>query len=201
MRTIWFVRAALVGRPASGSLAAGPACYRRSVTVCNQLFTHCNRVQAEIASILAFEVDRSVSQGDHRSGGTTVFTRERRVRRRGGFGPGPSSSSPSSVAAVLPDLLGHERCYGANAGVCNTPADIGTATIAAEGNYDNTAANDGLNSTPLVQVTQVDNKENVVGGVFSDAYTCGTRATLCENSYTATGTVIGTVEWNPAVAT
>jgi Flp pilus assembly protein TadG len=103
--------------------------------------------------------------------------------------------------------------YGANA--MQYAADIGTATIAAEGNYDNTGIpapnnadtiaiarmdTDGLNSTPLVQVTQVDiYKENVVAGVFSDAYTCGTGATLCENSYTATGTVIGTVEWSPAV--
>jgi len=103
--------------------------------------------------------------------------------------------------------------YGANA--MQYAADIGVATIAAEGNYDNTLIpqpnnsdtiaiarmdTDGLNSTPLVKVTQVDvYKETVTAGVFADSYTCGSGATLCENSYTATGTVIGTVEWNPAV--
>jgi Flp pilus assembly protein TadG len=105
--------------------------------------------------------------------------------------------------------------YGANA--MQYAADIGVATIAAEGNYDNTgipAPNNsdtiaisrmdtvGLNSTPLVTVTAVDiYKESVSGGVFSDAYTCGTGATLCENQYTAAGAVKGgtTIEWNPAV--
>ena len=67
--------------------------------------------------------------------------------------------------------------YGANA--MQYAADIGVATIAAEGNYDNTESaqpnnadtiaisrmdTDGLNSTPLVKVTEVDiYKENVVG--------------------------------------
>jgi Flp pilus assembly protein TadG len=104
--------------------------------------------------------------------------------------------------------------YGANA--MQYAADIGVAAIAAEGNYDNTSIpapnnadtiaiarmdTDGLNSTPLVKVTQVDiYKENVVSGVFSDASTCGPlNNLLCENSYTATGTAIGTIEWNPAV--
>ena len=101
--------------------------------------------------------------------------------------------------------------YGANA--MQYAADVGVATIAAEGNYDNTGiaqpnnadtvaiarmVSDGLNSTPLVTVTQVDiYKENVVSGVFSDATTCA--GGLCENSYTATGTPTGTIQWSPAV--
>lgn len=104
--------------------------------------------------------------------------------------------------------------YGANA--MQYAADIGVATIAAEGNYDNTSApapnnadtvaisrmdNDGLTSTPLVTVTEVDvYKENVNSGVFSDASTCGTSGnSLCENRYTNTGTVIGTVMWDPGI--
>jgi Flp pilus assembly protein TadG len=103
--------------------------------------------------------------------------------------------------------------YGANA--MQYAADIGVATIAAEGNYDNTgipAPNNadtiaisrmdtvGLNSTPLVTVTAVDiYKETVVGGVFSDATGCA--AGVCENQYTATGAVKGgtTIQWSPAV--
>lgn len=103
--------------------------------------------------------------------------------------------------------------YGANA--MQYAADIGVASVAAEGNYDNTSIpqpnnadtiaisrmdSDGLNSTPLVSVTQVDiYKENVVAGVFSDAYTCGGGGTLCENSYSATGSLLAPLEWSPAV--
>jgi Flp pilus assembly protein TadG len=99
--------------------------------------------------------------------------------------------------------------YGANA--MQYAADIGVATIAAEGNYDNTLIpqpnnadtiaisrmdNVGLISTPLVKVTQVDiYKESVTGGVFTDANTCGG---LCENIYNANGTAVS-VAWNPAV--
>jgi Flp pilus assembly protein TadG len=98
--------------------------------------------------------------------------------------------------------------YGANA--MQYAADIGVATIAAEGNYDNTGIpapnnadtiaiarmdSDGLNSTPLISVTQVDiYKENVVGGVFTDATSCGGT---CENSYFANGNPIS-VNWSPA---
>jgi len=48
---------------------------------------------------------------------------------------------------------------------------------------------DGLNSTPLVTVTEVDiYKQNVVAGVFSNVSTCGTSGTtLCENIYNAAG--------------
>ena len=93
--------------------------------------------------------------------------------------------------------------YGANA--MQYAADIGVATIAAEGNYDNTgypAPNnadtiaiarmdtDGLNSTPLVTVTAVDiYKENVVAGVFT--MRAAASAGVCENQYSATGAVKG----------
>jgi Flp pilus assembly protein TadG len=101
--------------------------------------------------------------------------------------------------------------YGANA--MQYAADIGVATIAAEGNYDNLGIpqpnnadtiaiarmdSDGLQSTPLVTVTEVDvYKENVVAGVFSDATTCASG--LCENQYTASGTLIAPLQWSPAV--
>ena len=102
--------------------------------------------------------------------------------------------------------------YGANA--MQYAADIGVAAIAAEGNYDNTGIpqpnnadtvaiarmdSDGLQSTPLVRVTEVDvYKENVVGGVFSDATGCA--AGVCENRYNADGTLYSgtTVQWSPA---
>jgi Flp pilus assembly protein TadG len=105
--------------------------------------------------------------------------------------------------------------YGTNA--MQYAADIGVAAIAAEGNYDNTGIpqpnnadtiaiarmdSDGLTSTPLVTVTEVDvYKETVTAGVFADAMTCGGGSTLCENQYTSTGALIPltTVEWNPAV--
>jgi hypothetical protein len=109
--------------------------------------------------------------------------------------------------------------YGANA--MQYAADIGVATIAAEGNYDNTLApapnnadtvaiarmiTDGLNSTPLVTVTEIDIwKENVSsGGVFSDDTSdsaCGGGA--CENIYNGQGVlqnpVAGQPRWSPAV--
>jgi Flp pilus assembly protein TadG len=101
--------------------------------------------------------------------------------------------------------------YGANA--MQYAADIGVATIAAEGNYDNTLIpqpnnadtvaiarmdSDGLTSTPLVSVTEIDvYKETVTAGVFSDATGCA--AGVCENRYTATGATIGSVQWSPAV--
>ena len=72
-----------------------------------------------------------------------------------------------------------------------------------EGNYDNAGIlqpnnadtiaisrmdSDGLNSTPLVSVTEVDvYKETVSAGVFSDATGCA--AGTCENRYTATGSL------------
>jgi Flp pilus assembly protein TadG len=103
--------------------------------------------------------------------------------------------------------------YGANA--MQYSADIGVATIAAEGNYSNPLApapNNadtialsrmdavGLNSTPLVKVTEVDvYKETVTAGVFSDASTCGGGSTLCENVYSAAGVLQGALNWNPAV--
>jgi Flp pilus assembly protein TadG len=103
--------------------------------------------------------------------------------------------------------------YGANA--MQYAADIGVATIAAEGNYDNplaTAPNNadsvalsrmdaaGLNHTPLVTVSEVDiYKETTSAGVFSDAATCGGGASLCENSYTADGTLIGAEMWDPGI--
>ena len=93
-------------------------------------------------------------------------------------------------------------------------ADIGVATIAAEGNYDNTGIpqpnnadtvaisrmdSDGLNSTPLVKVTEVDiYKETVTAGVFSDATGCA-AGTLREQVQRRTGRSSGTVQWNPAV--
>jgi hypothetical protein len=100
--------------------------------------------------------------------------------------------------------------YGANA--MQYAADIGVATIAAEGNYSNPMApvpNNadtvaisrmdavGLNSTPLVKVTEVDiYKETVTAGVFTDANTCGG---VCENTYTAAGVLTSALNWNPAV--
>ena len=104
--------------------------------------------------------------------------------------------------------------YGTNA--MQYAADIGVAAIAAEGNYDNTGIpqpnnadtvaiarmdSDGLTSTPLVRVTEVDvYKENVVAGVFSDATGC--TAGVCENRYNADGTLyLGTtVQWSPGGA-
>jgi Flp pilus assembly protein TadG len=99
--------------------------------------------------------------------------------------------------------------YGANS--MQYAADIGVATVAAEGNYDNplaAAPNNadtvalarmiaaGLNSTPLVKVTDVDiYKESVTGGVFSDAL-CG--GVVCENQYNGNGTLKSAVVWNPA---
>ncbi len=101
--------------------------------------------------------------------------------------------------------------YGANA--MQYAADIGVAAIAAEGNYDNTGIpqpnnadtiaigrmdSDGLQSTPLVSVSEVDvYKETVTAGVFSDATGCA--AGVCENRYTASGSTIGTIQWSPAV--
>ena len=103
--------------------------------------------------------------------------------------------------------------YGANA--MQYAADIGVATIAAEGNYDNTGIpqpnnadtvaiarmdSDGLISTPLVKVTEVDiYKETVNSGVFSDATTCGAGSSLCENIYAANGTLMSGLMWSPAV--
>jgi Flp pilus assembly protein TadG len=100
--------------------------------------------------------------------------------------------------------------YGANA--MQYAADVGVATIAAEGNFSNGALpaqnnadtiaisrmdSDGLVSTPLVKVTEVDiYKEAVTAGVFSDAL-CG--GVTCVNRYNANGSVIGSVLWNPAV--
>jgi Flp pilus assembly protein TadG len=100
--------------------------------------------------------------------------------------------------------------YGANA--MQYAADIGVATIAAEGNYNNTGIpapnnadtiaiarmdSDGLTNTPLVKVTEVDiYKETVTAGVFSDAI-CG--GVTCVNKYAADGSTLAPVQWNPAV--
>jgi hypothetical protein len=103
--------------------------------------------------------------------------------------------------------------YGAN--TMQYAADIGVATIAAEGDYSNpmaAAPNNadavalsrmdavGLNTTPLIKITEVDiYKESVTsGGVFSDASTCGGGSTLCENIYSGNGTLQGSLNWNPA---
>jgi hypothetical protein len=103
--------------------------------------------------------------------------------------------------------------YGANA--MQYAADIGVATVAAEGNYSNPVApapNNadavalsrmiavGLNSTPLVKVTEVDiYKQSVTAGVFSNVSTCGGGSTLCENVYNGAGVLQGALNWNPAV--
>ena len=60
---------------------------------------------------------------------------------------------------------------------------------------------DGLNSTPLVTVTQVDiYKENVVGGVFSDAYHLRRRRhAVRELVHRHRITVSAPLEWSPAV--
>jgi hypothetical protein len=103
--------------------------------------------------------------------------------------------------------------YGANA--MQYAADIGVATIAAEGNYSNPAVpapNNadavalsrmiavGLNSTPLVKVTEVDiYKQSVTAGVFANVSTCGGGSTICENVYNGAGVLQGSLNWNPAV--
>ncbi len=137
------------------------------------------------------------------------------MRRRGSWGQGLVEFA--IVGSLLFFLLfsimnAGFYLYGANA--MQYAADIGVATLAAEGDYDNplaTAPNnadtvaisrmdsDGLTSTPLVKVTEVDiYKEDVNSGVFSDDSTCGLSGNqLCENQYTNTGTVIGTVMWDP----
>ncbi len=116
----------------------------------------------------------------------TISTRVRRLRRRRSSGQGLVEFA--IVGGLLFFLIFSVMnagfyLYGANA--MQYAADIGVATIAAEGNYDNTGIpqpnnadtvaiarmnSDGLSSTPLVQVTQVDiYKETVTAGVFSDA--------------------------------
>jgi hypothetical protein len=111
--------------------------------------------------------------------------------------------------------------YGANA--MQYSADIGVATIAAEGNYDNplaAAPNNadavaisrmitvGLDSTPLVTVTEIDIwKENVSGtGVFSDDTSdplCSGGGGACENIYNGQGVlqnpVAGKAPWPASV--
>jgi Flp pilus assembly protein TadG len=153
------------------------------------------------------------------SGGPTILTRERRRNRRGSRGQGLVEFA--IVGGLLFFLLfaimnAGFYLYGANA--MQYAADIGVATVAAEGNYSNPAApapNNadavalsrmaavGLNSTPLVKVTDVDiYKETVTAGVFSDAATCGTSGNqVCENQYNGNGTMkVGTsLMWNPAV--
>lgn len=169
-------------------------------------------MRTRIASILAFGVDRSVSPGTTALEDPTISTRVRRLRRRRSSGQGLVEFA--IVGGLLFFLIFSVMnagfyLYGANA--MQYAADIGVATIAAEGNYDNTGIpqpnnadtvaiarmnSDGLSSTPLVQVTQVDiYKETVTAGVFSDALTCGG---ICENSYTSNGTA-NFVNWSPAV--
>jgi Flp pilus assembly protein TadG len=155
-----------------------------------------------------------VSQGTTALEDPTISTRVRRLTRRRSKGQGLVEFA--IVGGLLFFLIFSVMnagfyLYGANA--MQYAADIGVATIAAEGNYDNTGIpapnnadtiaiarmdTDGLNSTPLVKVTGVDiYKENVVGGVFSDASGC--VGGLCENQYSATGTLLAPLEWNPAV--
>jgi Flp pilus assembly protein TadG len=155
-----------------------------------------------------------VSQGTTALEDPTISTRVRRLRRRRSSGQGLVEFA--IVGGLLFFLIFSVMnagfyLYGANA--MQYAADIGVATIAAEGNYDNTGIpqpnnadtiaisrmdSDGLNSTPLVSVTEVDvYKETVTAGVFSDATGCS--AGTCENRYTATGTVIGSIQWSPAV--
>jgi Flp pilus assembly protein TadG len=152
----------------------------------------------------------------HISGGPTILTRERRRNRRGSRGQGLVEFA--IVGGLLFFLIfaimnAGFYLYGANA--MQYAADIGVATVAAEGNYSNPAApapNNadavalsrmaavGLNSTPLVKVTEVDiYKETVTAGVFSDASTCGGGSTLCENIYNSSGVLQGALNWNPAV--
>ena len=171
-------------------------------------------MRTEIASILAFGVDRTVSPGTAALEDPTISTRVRRLRKRRSSGQGLVEFA--IVGGLLFFLIFSVMnagfyLYGANA--MQYAADIGVATIAAEGNYDNTGIpqpnnadtiaisrmdTDGLNSTPLVKVTEVDvYKENVVGGVFSDATRL--RRGVCENQYTATGRCSAPLQWNPAV--
>jgi Flp pilus assembly protein TadG len=160
-------------------------------------------------------VDRSVSTGTTALEEATIFTRERRrLHRRRASGQGLVEFA--IVGGLLFFLIFSVMnagfyLYGANA--MQYAADIGVATIAAEGNYNNNSIpapnnadtiaiarmdSDGLQNTPLVKVTQVDiYKETVTNGVFSDATGCA--AGVCENQYTSNGTVIGTVQWSPAV--
>jgi Flp pilus assembly protein TadG len=149
----------------------------------------------------------------HLSGGATIHTRARRKQRSGSWGQGLVEFA--IVGGLLFFLIfaimnAGFYLYGANS--MQYAADIGVATIAAEGNYSNPLApapnnadsialarmiGVGLNSTPLVKVTDVDiYKETVTAGVFSDAM-CG--AVVCENQYNGNGTLKVPVVWNPAV--
>ena len=144
----------------------------------------------------------------------TIYMRATRLRRRRSSGQGLVEFA--IVGGLLFFLIFSVMnagfyLYGANA--MQYAADIGVAAIAAEGNYDNTGIpqpnnadtvaiarmdSDGLQSTPLVSVSEVDvYKETVVAGVFTDATGCA--AGVCENRYTASGSTIGTIQWSPAV--
>ena len=152
----------------------------------------------------------------------TIHTRVRRLRRHRSRGQGLVEFA--IVGSLLFFLIFSVMnagfyLYGANA--MQYAADIGVATIAAEGNYDNTLAPapnnadtvaiarmiaDGLNSAPLVSVTEIDIfKENVVNGVFSDDTSdplCSGGGT-CENIYNSVGVlqngVAGLPRWSPTV--
>ncbi len=153
------------------------------------------------------------------SGGATIHTRVRRLRRRRSSGQGLVEFA--IVGGLLFFLIfsimnAGFYLYGANA--MQYSADIGVATIAAEGNYDNTSIPQpnnadtvaisrmdavGLNSTPLVKVTEVDVYKEIEqsNGSFTDAMTCGGGSSLCKNVYSASGTLTsgaGTY-WNPAI--
>jgi Flp pilus assembly protein TadG len=155
-----------------------------------------------------------VSQGTTALEDPTISTRVRRLRRRRSSGQGLVEFA--IVGGLLFFLIFSVMnagfyLYGANA--MQYAADIGVATIAAEGNYDNTGIpqpnnsdtvaiarmdTDGLTSTPLITVTEVDvYKETVTAGVFADATGCA--AGVCENRYTASGATIGAVQWSPAI--
>ncbi len=153
------------------------------------------------------------------SGGATIHTRVRRLRRRRSSGQGLVEFA--IVGGLLFFLIfsimnAGFYLYGANA--MQYSADIGVATIAAEGNYDNTSIAQpnnsdtvaisrmdavGLNSTPLVKVTEVDVYKEIeqANGSFLDATTCGSGSSLCENVYSASGTLTSSAGtyWNPAI--
>jgi Flp pilus assembly protein TadG len=165
-------------------------------------------------------VDRTVSPGTAALEDPTISTRVRRLRRRRSSGQGLVEFA--IVGGLLFFLIFSVMnagfyLYGANA--MQYAADIGVATIAAEGNYENNLAlfpnnadtvaitrmdTDGLNSTPLVTVTEVDiYKEDVTAGVFSNDSTCGVSDNvLCENIYNASGIlqngVAGVALWDPS---
>lgn len=99
--------------------------------------------------------------------------------------------------------------YGRNA--VQHAADVGVATIAAEGNYANPADpapnnadtvgisrmdTAGLTTTPLISVTEIDvyHELQQANGTLVDDTSC---SGACVNRYSVRGNVIGTVKWPP----